>query len=434
MANTLDNFLIGIGFDFDKKGASEVESSIDSVKSKALQLGAVLAGAFGIKSLTVDFANATNQISRFSDVFGVVPDDVGALGRALTNEGGSIAGLMSQVEGLERLRAARLRGDVGIFADAGKAGIDANAVMNAKNATEAYIGLADQFKNLTKEQRINAAQALGLDESSIRLLSKGSEEVRRLAKEQKTMRPITEGMTKAALEFDIATNDLSTNIGGFADSISETLLPEITKAVTGMNDWIKVNRSFLNQNLDSALEPIAKHFDTIAIAGGLMATGGIAKVFGGLAQSIPIIGGALGVAAAAVARMSPILLGLYAAYELWNPDDFEKKTGIKLFDFFKDPSYQMHIGANGLTFGDPDAGDPMGNYGGGATHSTTFLGRTDNDRTTQAGKRQLGVQSVKIQNEIKLHIDGKAIDSRIEEVTGKQNRQAIDDLKSSTGG
>ncbi len=62
MAKTISNLLVGIGFDLDKKSTDKVSSGIDSVKSKALKLGGVVAGAFGIKALTSDFANAKDDL------------------------------------------------------------------------------------------------------------------------------------------------------------------------------------------------------------------------------------------------------------------------------------------------------------------------------------------------------------------------------------
>ena len=71
MSNVISSFLVGIGFDYDKKSAKQIEGGIDTIKSKALQLGAVVAGGFGLKSLTADFASSADMLGKFSQVFGV---------------------------------------------------------------------------------------------------------------------------------------------------------------------------------------------------------------------------------------------------------------------------------------------------------------------------------------------------------------------------
>ena len=71
MPKTISNLLVGIGFDLDKDSTKKVSSGIDNVKSKALQLGGIVAGAFGIKALTSDFADAKDDLGKFADVMGV---------------------------------------------------------------------------------------------------------------------------------------------------------------------------------------------------------------------------------------------------------------------------------------------------------------------------------------------------------------------------
>ena len=101
MAKVISSLLVGLGFDVDQKGAKEFEGSIDSVKSKALQLGSVVAGGFGLKALTADFASSRDMLGKFADTFGVLPNDVMAFGNALATEQGSLEGFMSQLENLE---------------------------------------------------------------------------------------------------------------------------------------------------------------------------------------------------------------------------------------------------------------------------------------------------------------------------------------------
>ena len=104
MAKTISNLLVGIGFDLDKKSTDNVSSGIDSIKSKALKLGSIVAGAFGIKALTADFADAKDDLGKFSEVFGVTADNINAFGNALRLEGGTLQGFMSQLANLERLK------------------------------------------------------------------------------------------------------------------------------------------------------------------------------------------------------------------------------------------------------------------------------------------------------------------------------------------
>lgn len=238
MANVITNFLVGIGFDFDKKSADQIGTGIDQVKSKALQLGAVVAGAFGIKTLTADFAQSADMLGKFAEVFNVSANDVQAFGNALATEGGTLQGFMSQLESIERARARIRVGDVSFFAPAGKAGINPNDIANAKTATEAYLLLADSFSKMNSQQRINAAEAIGLDEASIRLLSQGRGAVEALVAKYATIRPLTKEMTEDAAEFNRQWLELSQNVASFTDVISSELLPVINDITNKINSWL----------------------------------------------------------------------------------------------------------------------------------------------------------------------------------------------------
>ena len=269
MPNVITSFLVGVGFDYDEGSAKQIGSGIDSVKSKALQLGAVVAGAFGIKALTGDFANANDTLGKFSDTFGVTADDVSSFGRALAIEGVSVESFISQLEGLERLRAGTKQGEFGFVAAAQLAGVDTAGFIESTNATEAYLELAEQFQGLSGQQRLNAAATFGLDDASIRLLSRGREGVSLLVEQQRQMRPVTEAMTKSSAEFNDQMLNLTTNVGGFADRISERLLPEINNVIDGMNKWIGVNRELGNSGIDKFLDFAIDNPNAVAAGTGL---------------------------------------------------------------------------------------------------------------------------------------------------------------------
>lgn len=242
MSNVISSFLVGIGFEFDKKSAKDTESGIDSIKSKTLQLGAVVAGAYGIKKLATDFADSADMLGKFSETFGGSAEQIQAMGSALTTEGGSLESFMGQLESLERARARIKVGDVGFFAPAGKAGLNPNDIANAENATEAYLGLANAFAKMSQQERINAAEALGLDAPSIRLLSQGRESVDLLVEKYKTIRPLTDQMTGSAAEFNRQWVEVKANVSGIADAIGSELLPVINDVTKSINEWFSANR------------------------------------------------------------------------------------------------------------------------------------------------------------------------------------------------
>lgn len=254
MTSTITNFLVGIGFEYDKKSADAIGSGIDGITTKAKQLGAVVAGAFGIKALTTDFAEARDTLGKFSDVMGLVPENVLAFGNALATEGGSLESFLTQIESIERARARIRVGDVGFFAPAGKAGLDPNAIADAETATDAYLGLADAFAKMSQQERLNAAETLGLDQASILLLSQGRDAVEELVAKFEEIRPISERSTEQAAAFNRAWVEAKANASGFIDIISDRLLPKMTDAVELVNYLANIEREETREAVDVAAE------------------------------------------------------------------------------------------------------------------------------------------------------------------------------------
>lgn len=399
MSNVIQSFLVGIGFDFDTKGAKQVDSAIDGVKSRALQLGAVLAGAFGVKAMTVDFANAYDEIGKFSKVFGMIPQDVYALGSALEREGGSMQQFMQEVQQLEEMRAGLLRGDADFIARAGIAGLDTGPLIAAKNATEGYLELADQFQRMSQQQRINAAQALGLSKESIILLSQGEKGVRAAMQREAQRNGLIQDATKVSREFNSELHDTWKNMGAFADRISVKMLPELSNLVGGMNDWIDANRDLINQNIDKVLQKIADNIGIISTVAAAFTGASILKFFAGLASIVPGVSAGITATASGLARMSGIAGTAVVGYDIYQNAAADER--------------QIMEAQNAIWRTTPEAV--------AASRNLEAMGWTTANKP---------VVNVNVTNQT----DGTMVRTTVNQVIEESNQRAIDELTSSTGG
>lgn len=417
MAKTISNLLVGIGFDLDKKSTDKVSSGIDGIKSKALKLGSIVAGAFGIKALTNDFANAKDDLGKFSEVFGSTANSINAFGNALKLEGGTLQGFMSQLANLEKFRAGLAVGDAGFIAAAGRAGLDTQALIEAKDATEGYLTLADQFQKMTRQQRINAADALGLDEASIRLLSKGRSGIEAVVEQQKRLRPITESMTKSSAIYNDELQDLGTNIGGFADKISDRALPQINNLLISINDWFDINRDFMNSGFDSFLDTIEENIIGIAAALGLVtAAGGL----GAIGKVTSMIGGKAGLPAATKAGGLASKVGRGAGALGLGVLAFEggQAIGTAISENLSDEINEAIGGTIAQALATFNIGE--------ARQVVTQFNRPLNAQNNAQQK------PIVIQNTVNL--DGQIIDRKVVKVVGEMADQAMQDLTSTEGG
>lgn len=430
MANTIANFLVGLGLDTTdfEKGAKQVDSGIDNIKSSALQLAALGASAFGAQQLTFGFAQATDQIGKFSRVFSILPDDVAAFGRALEHEGGSLAAFMSQIENLERMRAATPDEIGGLFARAGIVGVDPSVILNAQNATEAYLNLADVFVNLSQKQRLTAAELFGLDEASIRLLSAGRSEVEKLVDRERQLRPVTQQMTTEAARFNDVTQDLKTNIGSVADTISVNLLPVLSSVVEDMNGWLEVNKEFINSNINTVLEPMEDNIAGIAAAGGLLASGGLLAGLAGMARHVPLIGGGLAAAATAAARITTIGAAATAATVGASVIDEQ----LSQSSMYRDLDERFTKFIFDLTGFDVSRGNVFEGQTPAYWNSSGNAGLVSPYQAGGSGQTRPQYSTQPIQ--VNLMLDGQVIDQRVIDVTERQYEDTINDITSSTGG
>ncbi len=412
MAKTISNFLVGIGLDLDKKSVDGVASGIDGIKSKALQLGAVVAGAFGIKSLTADFAGAKDSLGKFSQVFGSSADEINGFGNAIRKEGGTLDEFMSQLEQLESFRAGLATGDAGFLEAAGRADLDVNDLAQAESATEGFLSLADQFQKMTRQQRIAAANAIGLDDASIRLLSKGRDEIQRVVDVQRQLRPITEEMTQVSADYNDSMQDLGTSIGGVADKISVRLLPQITAVTAGMTEWVSLNNELIGSGIDGFFDSIEDVLGPIAASLGLI-SGGTAAVAGGAAVAkagalvgsgaLASTGAGISTAGKVASRLGVVGLAGTAGYA----------TGTAAY--------------NNLDVEDQDL------IGGVIMQALANLGVESAQKTLdQRFSGRSMTQPIQVKSQ--LILDGRVIDERVQNTVGEMADQAVQDIQSSEAG
>ena len=312
MANVIDQLMIGIGFDVDEQSAQKVDSVMDGMTDKALKLGTVLTAGFGAKALTLDFADVNDELGKFARVNDLSAQKVNALQEAIIGEGGSVQSLRSDLLSLnDARRSYQMEGDVSKLGAAALIGFDVSDVLEARNATDAYIALANKFASATPDQRNQLAAIFGLDESSVRFLSKGVDGVEKELARQEKIRPVLAGATEESERFNGQMQDLFNNIGHVADKISIRLLPAITDAITSVNSWFDENKDLIDLELDGYLDAIADNFELVAAGAALFVGTGAVKTLTSLAGLLPGLSSSM----ATFGRVASTTFGVFAAYE-----------------------------------------------------------------------------------------------------------------------
>lgn len=306
MPNTLSNFLIGVGLDFKTDDVKKVNSGLDSVKRSALQVAGAVAGAFGAKAITADVANRTNQYRQMAEAIGTTTESLDALTRVYEREGGNAGSLISQLEAIKRLRAGLLTNNLSWIPEGALAGLNTDAIIGESDPVKAYENILRQLSGMSVEQRLNVADAIGLDTKSINLAIKGADYLQEQIERALDRRPLITQLEKDSEMFAKEWSDLWDNIAGITDRASLRILPAVNEILGSMNNWNDVNRDLISQNLDAVLTPIADNLEEVAAAGALISGGGLLAGLGAMAKHIPLIGSGLSTAALAAARISTI--------------------------------------------------------------------------------------------------------------------------------
>ena len=392
MANTLTSFLIGIGLDTNEfnNGAKEVASGLDSIKSKALGIGTVMAGAFGAAKISSDFASYADKLGKFGQTFGIAANDVAGFGRAIELSGGDFNTALSQLEQIEKWRAAFQVGDTSWFQAAGMAGVDYNAVITSTDALQALLAQADKFKAASPQMRLNMADALGVDPATLRLLSRGRAEATATIEKFKAMRPLSEDATRASAEFNKELLNLQLTFGALTDNLANKTIPILTMALKGWN---------------APAEDVAKSFNQ--------------KILGKSAAG-DVVRGAVGV-------ISP-------EYE----KTLKKQVGVKEEEE-KGSWYQRGIDWTLKYYGYGDQSGiamrgpvPEVQNGPIGIRSLPSEGRNRAEMAAIAAENRTSPPQPPIIVHTHLNLDGREIDNRIVEVNQRGHRSTLDDVRSTT--
>ena len=407
MANVINSLLVGIGFQVDQKSADNVSNSIDTIQSKALQLGGLVAGAFGANALTFGFAQTYDELGKFGERWGIAAESVVAYDRALQHAGGTTGEFYGTVQRLTQLQSQSAQGRAGMIAALAPEGISDQvaSVINASNALEGFLAASDAINQLDAARQERFIQALGFTDAEVRLLHSGRDAILSAVDAERKLRPVTSDMTKAAADFNDQWQDLTSNVGGFSDRIATPLVAGISSILTSTNEWIGANRELINSFSEFAGETLGDNIEIIAVAlGGLSAAGVIAGLKS-VATLVAGISASLVTGAAAAGPWVAAATALYAVATEGGQGGRFSAGGI--------------FGDNAVTrFLDTPISELFSS--GSPTPVSSYI------------QQQAGQTPIQIQNQIIL--DGQVIDDRVNTVIGEQAEQAIQDLSNSEGG
>lgn len=452
MANVITSFLVGIGYDTTalRAGEREIGTSMEGIKSLATTTGAAITAAFvGVGRTAIETAGRVNELRLSTNTLQTSTQQVNDYGNAIRSMGGDAGDAVSEIGRVETaLINLRNKGDTSTFTELAYAGVNIQPLTQAESGGEFMKKLAEQFPNLSGQQQMMVQQTLGLSPASVELLRKGSDGYQQILNHVHEVAGLSDDLIQKSKEYNAALGEAQNQWEGIANTITSSVLP-------GMTDI--VNKG--SQILSTVIKPMAERSPEATGAGLSMLGAGVAGTVAG-----PLLSAAgMGATGAAVGALGLPVAAAGAGTLAWNMNqqDVKNLTGYEL------PSYLW----------DKKVFDEsQGDTANGMLHSDSFLGRTYNqltgtsegvdngpiEKARSAWQQYTGgyqpsggdnnynsasatgeaiaeklykiplTANVNVNNDLTVELDGQALDSKITDVTQRNNQMTVDDLQSTT--
>lgn len=251
MAETIDELLVGLGLETDKRSFEQGMSAFGGLRTAALNLAGVLGVGLGANSLVSGFANANDELGKFADNMGISAQFVDSLGFALERSGGNAEDAMSSISNMTSLFDEFARGDTGRFDAAAMFGFDARTILDAEDTADAFERLARATGDMDGNTRRRVLEALGFgSQAELTLLSGGEDALQSLMQRAQELAPVLEEDTEIAAEFRDSLTDLMQSLEGVSDVVSRQLLPDLIDFSEWASEFLVNNKddiaSFIN--------------------------------------------------------------------------------------------------------------------------------------------------------------------------------------------
>ena len=241
-----DTSKIKKGTEEGKKAADEMTNSLNKTDKSAQNLGksflnaaksaAKLVTAVGglavLKTITTDTANHTFAVAQQARAMGVSVEVLSTWQRAVMSSGGTAEAAAASMETLRNKFVEMSRFGVMIGQDAfmfKQLGLSAEDMKNSiKDPTIALGKLAQTFGTLSNTQQLYIGKKLGLDNTTIMLLSRGKVAFDEMIQKQKELGIVTERQAEAATKFKFAQASLRLTLETVKREITSGILPALT--------------------------------------------------------------------------------------------------------------------------------------------------------------------------------------------------------------
>lgn len=301
-ANVIDSFLVGLGFEIDGTGLDKFLEKVKEAEFFMLAVGTAAAtAAAGIGAFTVKIADEMDELGDFAELNKVSAAAVEEFGYAAKLNGSSLDAVKSSVAGVNDTIGQAVLGLGRGAKTFEKLDLSArNADGSVKSFDQILEDVSGKMQGLSRQENIAMARKLGIDESLVPLLEKGTDAIRAYRDEARELGGMEDVDYQAAGALMDTIDRTRFAVGALTTRIAVGLMPMVTRVVDGFLEWFKANRRVIQSGIERFLEVVTNVIGFVwRIAVFLAGTiDRVAEAFGGWNN---------------VLRITTVLLGLMLA-------------------------------------------------------------------------------------------------------------------------
>ncbi|MBE0470592.1 MAG: phage tail tape measure protein, partial [Methyloprofundus sp.] len=288
-----------LGFTTDTKAVKSYDGAMkDLGKSIAVVTGAAAAAGAALFGFMRAEAGAADQSAKLGRQLGLTATEVEALQFAEGQTGAegftaSLGNLQSRLAEAARGtgRAKQALEDYGIQA------LDANG--KSRSLIDVLPEIADQMQAMTEGEQADLARQLGLSPQALLLMREGSAGLSDLTRRFEELGGgIDQADAAAAEEFNDTLAEMGVVISSIRRAVAVQFLPVAKELAETIRDWFIANREIVKQRMSRAIDVVSSALRVFwGFATQVMrVVDGLAQTMGGWANTLKIVGIALGVA------------------------------------------------------------------------------------------------------------------------------------------
>jgi len=260
VAETIKEFLVGLGYKVDGSSEAKFTRSIESATKSVIALGTILTGvAVATTAAVTKIARGFDEIYYMSQRTNASVQNIKAVGYAVSQLGGSYQSAVGSIEAFGQ----KLRSNPGYESLVRSLGVATQQNGKLRDTVEITKDLAKALSSKPYYVQLQYMEALGLDENTYRALQSGdlSRYLEEYRKKQEALGVNQEQAAKTGRDLSNAWRQLGLTVSTLGEKLMVDLGPHIERILKRFDDFLVANADKISQFFDKLADFVGKCVD-----------------------------------------------------------------------------------------------------------------------------------------------------------------------------